>query len=141
MLWHGSVAARGDAGVLVVGPSGSGKSRLVLRLLDRGFVLVADDQVEVAAGWASPPPQLAGLLEVRGFGLLRLEHVLRARLVLAVACLPADQMQRLPAPRHHQLGLPMIPLDPADPAAPLVVGHALDVLAGTRTMLAGALAA
>src|SRR4051812_30268500 len=63
MKIHGSCAARDGAGVLFLGPPGSGKSDLLLRLLDRGFVLVADDRVEIDGGVARAPETLSGLLE------------------------------------------------------------------------------
>ena len=63
MQIHASCAARDGAGVLLLGPPGSGKSDLVLRLLDRGFTLVADDRVVIEDGHASAPAALAGLLQ------------------------------------------------------------------------------
>src|ERR1700760_1504181 len=69
---HGSCVSRNEDAVLILGPSASGKSDLVLRLLSRGFDLVADDQVDIDDGIASCPPALAGLLEVRGLGIVRL---------------------------------------------------------------------
>lgn len=60
--------------VLIEGPPGSGKSSLVLALIDRGGVLVGDDGVVLERRgsrlYASPPPAIAGLLEVRNVGLL-----------------------------------------------------------------------
>lgn len=136
MQVHGSCAAREGAGVLVLGPSGSGKSELVLRLLDRGFLLVADDRVDLADGCASAPAPLAGLLEVRGLGLLRLPHLARARLALAVTLGAPD---RLPAPvRHDPTGLPLVTVDPSRPSAAQVVALALDCALGRRTLHAGA---
>lgn len=136
MLIHGSCAAKDGNGVLVIGPPGSGKSDLVLRLLDRGFDLVADDQVKVADGRVSPPEALAGLMEVRGLGLLRLPHVAEARLTLTVA---AGAPDRLPAPRTH-LGAPMVVLDLREASAPAKVARALACAAGAP-MVAGAFAA
>ncbi len=140
MQMHASCAARDGAGVLLTGPSGSGKSDLLLRLLDRGFVLVADDRVEIEAGIARPALALAGLLEVRGLGLLRLPHLAQARLVLVLALgAPAE---RLPHPaRHPDLGLPLLALDPFTVSAAARASLALDCALGKRTLVAGAFAA
>jgi HPr kinase/phosphorylase len=134
---HGSAAARDGAGVLILGPPGAGKSSLVLRLLDRGFSLIADDQVLIANGIACAPDSLAGLLEVRGLGLIRLPCV-AARLVLAVQ-LGAGARLPLPA-RLPDLDLPLINLDAAAAAAPNIVALALDCLQGKTPLVAGAFA-
>ena len=67
--------------MLITGPSGSGKSDLALRLLDRGFTLVSDDQTIVRRDGdrliASAPPTIAGKLEIRGIGIVEMEHVER----------------------------------------------------------------
>jgi len=139
MQIHASCAARDGAGVLLLGPPGSGKSDLVLRLLDRGFMLVADDRVEVEDGVARSPSQLAGLLEVRGFGVVRLPHVRSARLVLAVEL--GTSAPRLPAPATHcELGLPLIVLDARSPSAAQRVALALDCVLGRVSQAAGAFA-
>ncbi|RYI83621.1 MAG: aldolase, partial [Acetobacteraceae bacterium] len=74
MLLHASSIAREGDAILLLGPPGSGKSDLVLRLLQSGWSLVADDQVALRteAGELRPsaPAALAGLLEVRGLGIL-----------------------------------------------------------------------
>jgi HPr kinase/phosphorylase len=132
---HASAAARDGAGVLLLGAPGAGKSDLVLRLLDIGFSLVADDQVCLEGHHASPPESLAGLLEVRGLGILRMPHV-TAELVLAVRLAPGE---RLPAPaRLSAPDLPLIALDPAFASAPLKVALALDCLQGKLATHAGA---
>ncbi len=139
MQIHGSCAARGDAGVLLLGPPGSGKSDLLLRLLDHGFTLVADDRVEVEAGRASPPEALAGLLEVRGLGILRLSYAAPVRLVLVVRM---AAMARLPGPAmdpdHH---LPSIAVDPAMASAAARVAMALGCALGGVAQDCGAFAA
>ncbi len=140
MQIHASCAARDSAGVLLTGPAGSGKSDLLLRLLDRGFVLVADDCVEVTEGMASPPAVLAGLLEVRGLGLLRLPYRAPVRLALAVELGRAGE--RLPLPRRHPgLGLPLIALDAFAASAAQFVALALDGALGRLPQLAGAFVA
>ncbi len=140
MQIYASCAARDGAGVIVTGPAGSGKSDLVLRLLDRGFVLVADDRVDILDGIARAPASLAGLIEVRGLGVLRLPYAAEARLALAVDL--AAPRERLPAPtRHPTLGVPAIALDPALPSAAQRVALALDCVQGRLAQLAGAFAA
>ena len=135
MLIHASCAARHGSGVLLTGAPGSGKSDLVLRLLDHGFALVADDQVEVVDGVASPPASLAGLLEVRGLGIVRLPFEADVPLAL-VAVLGSGA--RLPAPARHALGLPVVMIDPTRASAPARLGLALECALGRVRQLAGA---
>jgi HPr kinase/phosphorylase len=137
---HGSCVSRDGDGVLLIGPSGSGKSDLALRLLGRGFALVADDRVDIADGIATPPPALAGLLEVRGLGIVRMPYAATARLAL-VAELGA-RGERLPVPDSYGgLGLPLIRLDPAAASAPERIVLALDCALGRVSQVVGAFAA
>ena len=132
---HASAAARQGAGVLLLGAPGAGKSELVLRLIGLGFDLIADDQVVVDGHTAQAPSALAGLLEVRGVGLVRLPHV-SARLVLAVQL---GVGARLPEPaRLPDLDLPVITLDGHGVAAPQRIVLALECLHGRIAMVAGA---
>lgn len=140
MQIHGSCACRDGNGVLLIGPPGAGKSDLVLRLLARGFDLVADDRVDIADGMARPVPALTGLLEVRGLGIVRLPYVAVARLALVVEL--GDAGTRLPTPiRHDGLGLPMARLDAWAASAPERVSLALDCALGRVAQVAGAFAA
>lgn len=135
VLVHASCAQRDGLGVLLLGPAGSGKSDLVLRLIDRGFGLVADDQVVLEGSMASAPSSLAGLLEIRGLGLLRLPFAASARLALAVSL---QRGERLPAPtRYEFVDIPMISLDPWAASAPLLVGMALDAATGGQVFQRG----
>ncbi|MEO1275475.1 MAG: serine kinase [Pseudomonadota bacterium] len=85
---HASAVALGERGLLILGPSGAGKTRLALELVALGAELVADDRVIVEAHegqlWMRPAPALAGLLEIRGAGVLRHPHRAEAPLWLAV---------------------------------------------------------
>lgn len=98
-LIHASCVAIGGRGVLIEGPSGSGKSDLALRLIDRGAVLVADDQTEVrdenARLYACTPATIAGMLEVRGMGVVHLPYLDKAPLALAVRI---GAPERMPEP-------------------------------------------
>jgi HPr kinase/phosphorylase len=137
---HGSCVARNDDAILLVGPPGSGKSDLALRLLARGFALVADDQVDIADGIASCPAALLGLLEARGLGILRLPYRAEARLALIVDL--TTRPDRLPLPRRDpSLDLPVIGLDAASASAVDKIVMALDCATGRIPQVAGAFAA
>jgi len=121
---HGTSVALEGAGVLLRGPSGSGKSDLALRLIDAGAALVADDQTElsrVSAGLRmSAPTAIAGLLEVRGVGILRVPSVPSAILRLVVTLVPSEAIERLPDPRRCLLldcTIPEIALAPFEASA------------------------
>jgi HPr kinase/phosphorylase len=97
---HGTCIAFGDIGVLLRGPSGSGKSDLALRLIDVGAILVADDRVMLSAEdgrlSACAPPALAGLLEVRGVGLVELPYASDIDIALIADLVSAGAVDRLP---------------------------------------------
>ncbi|MSP02939.1 MAG: aldolase [Acetobacteraceae bacterium] len=134
---HGTCVARGEAGVLIVGPSGSGKSDLALRLISKGFVLVADDRVEIAGGRARAPDSLAGLMEVRGLGIVRLPYVSDVTLKVVISLTPHPE--RLPKPeRHPVLDLPVVHLNAGEASAPEKAALALDCALGLVTQQAGA---
>lgn len=90
-------------GVLLRGPSGSGKSDLALRLIDEGARLIADDQTELCVDETTvslrAPARIADRLEVRGLGLVAVRSVDQARLVLVAELAPAADIERLPEPQ------------------------------------------
>lgn len=136
MQLHASCAARHGHGVLLLGSSGSGKSDLLLRLLDHGFSLVADDRVDILDGFAQPPASLAGFLEVRGLGIVQLPFTPSVRLTLVVQLGLAS---RLPGPaRHLETALPLVTIDPALCSAPARVSLALDCALQQVRQVAGA---
>jgi serine kinase of HPr protein (carbohydrate metabolism regulator) len=144
---HASCVALGGHGVLILGESGSGKSDLALRLIDqpgRGIGedvltarLVADDQVmlEVRDGRlvARPAPVLAGLLEVRGVGIVRIDHLDSVVVDLVVELMPVEKIERLPEADDCRMvvdgiGLPRVAVDPRSASAPARVRCALGAL-------------
>jgi HPr kinase/phosphorylase len=137
MQIHASCASREGSAVLLLGPPGCGKSDMLLRLIDRGFDLLADDRVEVEENWASPPEALAGLLEVRGLGIVCLPFVARAKLALAVRL--DGLSERLPGRDvHPEYGIPQVRLDPVAASAPQRVVLALDCALGRIRQHSGA---
>ena len=96
---HATCVDVDGVGVLLRGPPGSGKSDLALRLISDGAILVADDRANVTADGGqltvSPPPQIAGLIEVRGLGILRLDHRDKASLGLVLDLVPAADVERM----------------------------------------------
>ena len=89
-----------DYGVLIRGPSGSGKSDLALRLIDDGASLIADDQVIIKAVrqklYLSPPDSISGLIEVRGIGVIKINYVRDIRLHLIIDLDQGNKIQRIP---------------------------------------------
>lgn len=73
-LYRASCVSVAGKALLIEGAPGSGKSSLALALIDRGAMLVGDDGIILSPRedrlYASPPPNIAGLLEVRNVGLL-----------------------------------------------------------------------
>lgn len=103
---HASCVALGDRGLLILGPSGSGKSSLALRLISLGAALVADDQtmltVETGRLVARCPGPIRSLIEARGIGLLRAPTVEAATIALVVD-LGQSEEQRLPPTRRFTI--------------------------------------
>jgi serine kinase of HPr protein (carbohydrate metabolism regulator) len=131
---HASTVATGGRSVLISGPSGSGKSDLALRLIDRGFTLVSDDQTLVHREGerllAYPPPQIAGKLEVRGIGIVEMETVADVPVALLVEL--ASEIERIPDEGNTRLilgvSVPVIAVDAKTASAPAKVSLALDRL-------------
>jgi HPr kinase/phosphorylase len=141
LLLHATTVAIGGRGVLLRGASGSGKSDLALRLIDAGARLVADDQSELwLAGevvLVRAPRTIAGLIEVRGVGIVRLDSLPAARLALVAELVAPDAVERLPEPgRTTILGvsIPLVALAPFEASAPAKLRLALAVAAAEKTL-------
>ena len=131
---HASTVASDGRAVLISGPSGSGKSDLALRLLDRGFTLVSDDQTIVRREddklIASAPPNIAGKLEIRGIGIVDMEAVRDVPVALYVEL--TSEIMRLPDDRRERpvlgVNLPLVSIDALTASAASKVALALDRL-------------
>ena len=137
---HASCVAIGAKGVLILGDSGAGKSDLALRLMDAGARLVADDRTELYAAKgrlvARAPASIAGLIEVRGLGIVARPFRKNVDLALVVQLgAPIDLGdRRLPDPAFYLppkgLGavrpVALIILDGSAPSAPAKIRLALE---------------
>ena len=131
---HASTVASDGRAVLISGPSGSGKSDLTLRLLDRGFTLVSDDQTIVRRDGdrlvASAPPTIKGKLEIRGIGIVEMDTVADVPVALFVEL--TSEIMRLPDDRRERpvlgVSLPLVSVDAQTASAASKVALALDRL-------------
>jgi len=131
---HASTVAVDGRAVLITGPSGSGKSDLALRLLDRGFALVSDDQTIVRKSGtrltASAPPTIRGKLEIRGIGIVTMDQVDDQPVALIVEL--TSDIRRLPDDSRERpimgVPVPLISVDAMTASAASKVALALDRL-------------
>ena len=142
ILVHATAVAIGDRAVLLRGPSGSGKSDLALRLIDAGAQLVADDQCRLSPGAdcvvVSAPAPIAGLIEARGLGILHVEHVPGAKLVLIADLVAPDRVERLPDPSSETIfgiTIPVVAIAPFEASATAKLRLALNALATGGTFV------
>jgi HPr kinase/phosphorylase len=127
-LLHGTCVEINGKAVLMTGKPGVGKSSLALQLIDRGAVLIADDQtlVKLEEGilMTSPPPSLKGLLEVRGIGICPFPYREQSPLALCVDICEEKGTERLPEPtfiEYHGVKVPCLKLTKNDPLGAIKV--------------------
>ena len=140
---RGTCIALEGSGVLLRGPSGSGKSDLALRLIDAGGRLVADDYTDVSevAGRlvATAPPKVHGLLEVRGIGIIRLQAKPSARLIACVDLVPIDKIERMPVTEDVRIlgvSLPRFVVCATEPSSVAKVALVVRIACGTIMRIA-----
>lgn len=115
MMISGSAVAIDGRALAITGAPGSGKSSLALALIDRGARLIGDDAVQLTRVGdhllASPPPNIEGLIELRGIGLFDLPIAEPSPLSLVLSL--GEHDERLPefAPERQVLGqsIPCLP--------------------------------
>lgn len=128
---HASSVARDGRSVLLVGPSGSGKSDLALRLVDHGFTLVSDDRTIVSKErgklFASAPLTIKGKLEIRGIGIVDIDSIDDVPVALVVEL--TSDIERMPDDSRERLilgvGVPLISVDAMTASAAAKVSLAL----------------
>lgn len=137
-LQHATCVALDGHAALLVGPSGAGKSDLALRLISspifhagrcHTLTLVADDQVLIGVLdqelTVEPPEAIAGLLEVRGVGILKVPYVQRAVARLVVDLTPGQITERLPDPGETRaiagVDIPLMRVDAFAASTPVKV--------------------
>lgn len=122
LVLQASVVAIEGRALAIEGPPGSGKSSLALALIDRGAQLIGDDGVTLERSGtriiASPPPNIAGLIEIRGVGIVELP--LAPPTPLALLLVLDAPVERLPetAPTREilDLAVPALPFAPGSVA-------------------------
>jgi serine kinase of HPr protein (carbohydrate metabolism regulator) len=137
ILVHATAIAIDGRAVLLRGPSGAGKSDLALRLIDGGARLIADDQVELRRAGervlVAAPAAIAGLMEVRGVGILQVEPLAEAALAMCVDLVPSAEIERLPEIRSEDvlgIAVPSVPLSPFEASAVAKLRFALRAFPG-----------
>ncbi len=128
---HATAVGIRQKGVLIIGPSGSGKSDLALHLIDRGAQLISDDQVIVTfendIAILNPPQKIAGKIEVYALGVFEIPFVKNIALSMIVKL--SNDSERFPfskpTDRFYDIDVPSITLDSNRSTAAIKVELAL----------------
>ncbi len=146
---HGVAVSIARTGILIVGPSGAGKTELALDLIDHCLIrnieahLVADDRVILRRDgdfwYASAPERLKGLVEVRGSGIHKIEFLDKAQLHFGVRLVKESESMRMPdlAPAElcPDIFLPCLSLPQRNFAAVRAVLAHLGLYAGVKSQI------
>jgi HPr kinase/phosphorylase len=128
---HATGIAIDGQGIAILGQSGSGKSDLALRLIDRGAALVCDDQLDIyqreGRPWMGICPNIEGKIEVRGVGIVRMAHIETAplRLVVDLDGVPERYPDPWPGREIGGFAIPELRLDACEASAAIKVEIAL----------------
>jgi len=139
---HATAIAIDGLGVIIRGPSNSGKSDLALRLIEGGAKLVADDRVDIekigTALELSAPENLHGLIEVRGLGVANIGAAENTPLNLIVDLKASQDIERMPEQREESIegiSVPVVELDPFEASAAAKIKLALRIQTGKVTLV------
>lgn len=129
---HASCVVIGGRALLIAGRSGSGKSDLAMRLIDRGAALLSDDYTQLTADGgrliATPPPAIAGKIELRGVGIIEHAHVGEAPVALLLDLnRPPERLPEDPPATISLEGIsiPALGFAPFEASAPIKAERAL----------------
>lgn len=130
---HASSVAIGGRAVLISGPSGSGKSDLALRLIDRGAKLISDDYTMVVRSGeklvASAPSTIRGKIEIRGLGIVEIANVETVPVAMIIRL--GQAIERLPESQNEYIlgaSIPVVALSAFEASAPIKVEFSLKAL-------------
>jgi len=128
ILIHGSTIEIKGKAVLISGKSGMGKSSLALQLMDRGGLLVADDQTLISFEEKElvtrAPASIQGMMEVRGIGICTFPFQESSPLSLCVEICEEKTLERLPERlfiEYYGIQVPLLKLEKADPLGAIKV--------------------
>ena len=130
-MLHGTAISIGGHGVLIMGESGSGKSDLALRLIDRGAILISDDVVFLETRDNAPiltvAPNIAGKIEVRGVGIFNVDFIASAplRLVIEFVDAPDRLTEDIARASIGDYLVPVSKLNPFEQSSAIKVEYAL----------------
>lgn len=128
---HATSVAIGSRAVLLLGPSGIGKSDLALRLIDRGATLISDDITLLTLNGdtllAGPPATIAGRIEVRGIGIIDMPHIADVPVALAVDLdRPVERMPEVQTIAFQGISVALMAVAAHEPSTPIKVERMLE---------------
>jgi len=128
---HATSVAIDGYGVIIIGPSGAGKTDLAIRLIDRGACLISDDRTILSRAnnvvTLNPPEKTAGQIELHSLGIYLVQFISNIELKMIVELV--NQAERYPMDSQIEkildIQIPKIKLNAQSASAPIKVEMAL----------------